>query len=168
MIWKTTSTRTTQNIFSQFATKTNVMGGVWRKVAALSVGIFCSPCMASHVVFAGEHDDSARIQHAIQEILAHGIWHKTGHYVLQLSSFASGVLGGLLSSQSLGEKESFYIPQPISKPLVTKCVDPRTGKMEDCLVLPNGRKLVGQEILRFSQDLQAVQILKSLEKGRRL
>ncbi len=116
------------------------------------------------LVLAKDHASDDHIHHIMEMILDHAIWHQAGH-VLHLGSFASGVLGGLLTFQPLGERDSFHIPKPISKPIMTKCINPRTGMMVDCLRLENGREIMGQDILMFYRDLQSAQILKSLEKG---
>lgn len=116
--------------------------------------------------FAASHSDDAHIEHCIQEIMEHAIWHQVGH-VMHLGGFALGILGGLLSSRSLGEEDCFYIQRPISKPTMIKCRNPRTGMLDDCLRLENGREIVGQDIIKFYKDLQSAQIVKNLEKGQR-
>ena len=137
----------------------------WRKVASAGAGILASSFAASTEALAQEHDHHL-MQHAIEHIVDHAIWHSIGHYALHVGSFASTALGCLLSFQVLGETEGFYVSPRMLPPAVGKCINPHTGKWDDCITLANGRRLVGQEILQFYQDLQSVQIVASLQKGR--
>jgi hypothetical protein len=131
---------------------------VWRKtamaVSGLSFGLFptlfVTPRTKSFVMASGE---DSHIQHVLHEIVEHAIWHHVGH-VIHIGGFAIGVLGSLLSSQSLGEKDSIHIPASMSPPRIIRAFNPATNREEDCLVLENGTRIMGRDILRFYQDIQ--------------
>jgi hypothetical protein len=143
-------------------------GDTFKKV----VGVVGGVCLGSFgnigekkhaVAFAAGYDHNEYIHYLIEEIVGHAIWHELGH-VIHLGGFAAGMLGSLLSAQSLGERDEFYIPKAISKPVVTKCMNHQKGIVEDCLILENGQQIIGQDIIRFYEDLRAAQIVKDLEK----
>ena len=146
--------------------------GNWSKVSwvcLFTIGLIGAQAVApqhKRIVFAGGEDHPSHLKEVMEEIVQHAIWHHIGQG-LSLGSFATGILGGLLFVQTLGGREEFYIPRRLPPPMITKCINPRTGKLDDCLVI-NGQQLMGQAILRFGQELQAVQLLKSLERGRRV
>lgn len=138
-----------------------------KKIAALAVGIFTSPSIRLKMAHTNTHSSNAMIQHALDEILTHAIWEKGGHYILGLGSFSCGLLGGIFTFQTLGEEDGYHIPQFVSKPTISQDINPNTGKFEDCLILPNGKKIYGQDILRFCQELQCIQIKESLSRQKK-
>jgi hypothetical protein len=140
-----------------------------KKSASVGLGILAGSSGSylftrQKIAFAQSEPRDSLIHDAIDEILSHCIWETVGH-VCKLSSFATGLLGNLLSCQSLGEKDVFYI-QNISKPLIIKSINPETGKMEDALKLPNGKIIRGRDILGFCEGLQSAEILRNLQRGR--
>lgn len=130
-----------------------------RSVYAFAIGIIGSVATTKPArVFTADHGSSEHIQEVVNEILQHAIWHQIGHLV-GLGNVAAGVLGGLLSFQSLGERDVFLISRQISKPLLTYHINPQTKRMEPCLELANGKRLIGQEIIDFHRELQWVQFI---------
>ncbi len=123
-------------------------------IASLAMGILGSS-LTRHCAVARADDG---MQHVMDEILQHAIWHHVGH-VVHLGSSAASLLGALLSCQSLGEPDALVIRSPIGKPCFTKEIDPFSGKFVDCLVLSNGKKIMGRDaIWQFLQDLKYAQL----------
>lgn len=154
-----------------YSSRTGSNGGTFKKVVGAVVGV----CLGSFVnirknhrpvVFAVGYDHNAYIHDLAEEIAQHAIWHQIGH-VIHLGGFAAGLLGSLLSAQSLGEQNEFYIPKPIAKPVITKCMNHLKGMMDDCLILANGKQIIGSDIIQFYQALQGAQMVKDLEKAQR-
>lgn len=175
-MFRTTLSRITQYTFEQFpiaTLKPNInKQSNWNKIATIGLSVFAGYLWKNHsstnrydVVFAMSHHDDSHVKRAMQEIAEHQLWHLVGH-VVGLGSFAAGILAGALSFQSLGEKDTFYIPRPISPPIMTKCINPENNRLEDCLII-NGRKLVGQDIIRFLNDIMYIQISKNFEKRKK-
>ena len=140
--------------------------GTWTKAASVSVGILTAPLFAANTVLGHDEGFLGQVKHAIQEICEHAIWHKIGHYALGLGSLGSGLLGGIFSFRTLGETEGHLITSA-SKPTPIERIDPKTGKKEPGLRLPNGKQLFGQEVLDLQRLLYSVMIVKSLDKGKR-
>lgn len=161
-IRRTISPTTHGNAFVNQGFFTATMKKISLVVGGMFVGTFG---YKDRIAFAHSENEETLIQQAINEILSHFMWETVGH-VCKLSSFTTGLLGNLLTCQSLGEKDVFYI-RNISKPLIIKCINPNTGKMEDGLKLANGKIIVGQDILRFCKDLHSATILRDLEKGKK-
>lgn len=97
-------------------------------------------------------------KHIIDEVVSHFIWDKIGT-LTGIGHFAAGVLGNLLTFQQLGGGDEFLIPNRISRPTATWDINPKTNQFESCIVLGNGKKLFGQEILDFYQGLKFVKFL---------
>ena len=137
--------------------------GPWRRVAQVSAGMFTGAFAVSsrHAVFATDN-----YTHYIDHILEHEIWSAAGKYILHLGTFSAGVLGALLTPQSLGERDTFQISKQIKKPSATKCFDVRTGQLEDCIVLPNGKRIIGVDIAVLYRELVAAVVVAEMIRGR--
>ncbi len=126
------------------------------KIGSLAIGILGGSFLLSpkNVVHAEGWS------HIRDHIMEHAIWEYVGH-VAHLGSFATMLLGSLLSSQSLGggDMKEVYIPQKISQPRLTKCFDSRSNTFVDCLILPNGKQVLGPEFAQFLQDLRSAQFI---------
>ncbi|HSX13854.1 MAG TPA: hypothetical protein VLE96_05485 [Chlamydiales bacterium] len=101
-----------------------------------------------------EHTETVS-KHILDEIVSHVVWDKIGSFS-GIGHFAAGVLGNLLTFQKLGGGDEFLIPRAISKPMASWDINPSTKQFESCIILANGRKLFGREILDFYQGLQHV------------
>jgi len=125
------------------------------KVVSLAIGIIGgSSLLSSKNVVRAEG-----WSHLRDHIMEHAIWEYVGH-VMHLGSFATTLLGSLLSSQSLGGGDmEVYIPQKISQPTLTKCFDERLNGFVDCIVLPNGKQILAPEFAQFLRDLQSAQFV---------
>ena len=126
-----------------------------RQVTAIACGILSLLPLACQTAHAQEHDSVAH--HILQEIVEHAIWHHVGK-VLHLSHCASLFFCGLFSFQSLGERDTFYIENPMAKPQLTQSFDPREQKMVPCLILSNGKKIMGKDLFILQQALRHVQL----------
>lgn len=130
-----------------------------RTVYAFSIGMIGSMMLVRPNLACAAGHTNEHLQEVANEILQHAIWHQIGH-IIGLGSVAAGALGGLLSFQTLGEKDVFHIPRQISKPVLSYQFNPNTKMLEPCLDLPNGKRLVGQEIIDFHLGLRWVQFVQ--------
>lgn len=126
----------------------------WKKGASIGMisTLFWNTITATKVAFAKDH-----LEHVAHEIVNHIIWEKIGHF--SGIGLAAGFLGALLTFQELGEKDVFYIPKATPRPMAVFDINPLTQKFEQCVILADGRKLFGNEILDFYKKLQWIQFL---------
>lgn len=96
--------------------------------------------------------------HIIEEIVSHTIWDKVGS-ICGIGHFAVSLLGNLLTFQNLEGGDQFLIPRSIPRPTATWDINPRTNRCENCIILENGKKLFGQEIINFYQGLKFIRFV---------
>lgn len=97
-------------------------------------------------------------KHIVEEIISHAIWDKIGS-VSGIGHFSAGLLGNLLTFQRLEGGDQYLIPQRISRPTATWDINPKTHQFESCIILANGRKLFGREIIDFYQELKFIRFV---------
>ncbi len=139
---------------------TDFLAGISGKKTALSgvlTALFWGIIHSSKVAFAKDF-----LEHAIEEIMNHTIWETVGHFTG--IGKAATFLGALLFFPELGEKDIVYIPKAPSKPMASYDINPATKKLEQCVILENGKKLFGKEIIDFYKSLMFVQFLPNYKK----
>ncbi len=123
----------------------------WTCIGAIST-LFWKTISTTKVAFA-----QGNIEHVAHEIVNHVIWEKIGHFTG--IGMAAGFLGAIFTFQNLGEPDVVYISKAASRPIAVYDMNPATNRFEQCVILANGKKLFGQEILEFYQTLQFVRFL---------